>query len=153
MLFIVIAAMAASVPSDDFKLDLVCVGTGTQQLEDSSKVEFDDNRGYSADATATKSKIIEFEEQVNVEITGNQGRILFPERMLPVFRGGDKGWIKLKNIAVGANEITATAAINFISRPTIRLDRRTGAIAFAGTSVAYRGQCAAYDPTTVKRAF
>jgi len=73
--------------------------------------------------------------------------------MLPTIRGGDDGWLKLKNVEYGEGEITASVAVNAFNNPKLRLDRHTGTISISGKAGDFTGQCQKFDPQAIERAF
>ena len=95
-----------------------------------------------------------FDDQVNVEIKDDDtGRIRMPRVMLPPVHGGDDGWMKLKDVKRSDREITATAAVNFINSPKVRLDRVTGRISIDGKAGNYSGECQKFDPAAMAKRF
>jgi hypothetical protein len=96
---------------------------------------------------------VPFEDQVNLWINGDEGRLRLPRAMLPAIRGGEDGWFKVKSIKITENEITGSVAVNLVNNPKLRIDRVTGAISISGKAGDYSGRCERYDPATVQRAF
>ena len=94
-----------------------------------------------------------FEDQVSLQLDGDEGRLRMPRTMLPPIHGGSDGWFKLKNIKYKSNEITASVAVNVLNNPKLRLDRYTGAISISGKAGDYSGQCKKFDPAETQRQF
>ncbi len=63
--------------------------------------------------------------------------------MLPLLRGGNEGWFKLKNVQADARSIRAKAAVNFMNNPNVFIDRLTGTISISGKAGDYSGACEA----------
>ena len=75
--------------------------------------------------------------------------IRLPRVVLPVLRGGKDGWFEIKNLAVGDTTIQGSAAINFVNKPKIHIDRRTGTISIYGMNGTYVGRCQKAEAGTV----
>lgn len=147
-LMMIMAADAA--PS---RLDLVCLGAGSANKQDNRSVFATDSNGNSGWGNIMGNRSVPFDDQVNLWVAGGDGRIRMPRAMLPMFRGGEEGWFKLKDIEVTDTAITATVAVNFINSPKMRVDRLTGIISLSGKAGNYTGECQAYDPANVQRRF
>jgi hypothetical protein len=84
-----------------------------------------------------------FEDQVDVRLFSGDDRIRLPRTILPPVHGGSDGWFKLKNVQVDARSIHASAAINFMNKPKVYIDRVSGTISISGKAGDYTGQCQA----------
>lgn len=150
--FVAVAAIPsvghARVASAD-RLELACIGGGAANKFAQS--EFWGNNGNGGTLTGTRP--VGFEDQVNLWIEGQEGRVRMPGSMLPPIRGGENGWFKLKDIEVSEREVTASVAINALNNPKLRVDRFTGMISISGKAGDFSGRCQKYDPTTEQRAF
>lgn len=129
---------------------LVCMGGGTAIKPDSATVSgshsgsYDYGRGqYSGSSygTVTGTRAQGYTDQVDVELTGDSGKIRLPRVVLPVVRGGDNGWFELRDVEMSDRAIEAKAAINFINRPKVHIDRMTGTISISGKSGTFVGKC------------
>lgn len=146
-------AISVAAPATATPLNLICVGGGST-TEDESTTAFANNAdGESSWATVTGERTVQFQDQVNVELEGAAGKIRLPRTMLPILRGGKDGWFELRNLKTTETEITASAAVNFINSPKIRIDRTTGRISIDGKIGQYSGMCEPYDPANVQRKF
>ena len=143
------AATQAAEPSNT--LNLICRGAGSATRENSGGL-FSSNGGNGIFGSFGK-RDVGFEDQVNLEIAGEEGRLRMPRSMLPAIRGGEDGWFGLRNIQVKDEEITATVTVSIINKPKVRLDRYTGAISISGKSGDYTGQCEKFDPAKIEKAF
>lgn len=81
------------------------------------------------------------------------GEIRLPRVMLPAIRGGKDGWLTLSKVRVSDREILASASVNPLNNPKVRVDRITGSITISGKAGNYVGQCRKYDPNSAERAF
>lgn len=92
-------------------------------------------------------------DRILVEINDAGGRIRPPKIMLPPLRGagaGDGWWIFTK-LEVGETEISAKFSINVLNKPSVRIDRSTGAIEVQGfKNTRFVGQCEVADPSERK---
>jgi len=126
-------------PATALVLSLICMGGGTAVVADDRTVTGD----VYANVDGTRDR--QFSDQVDVEITGDSGRIRLPRVVLPLVHGGAGGWFELKKLTVTDRAIEASAAVNFINRPKIHIDRLTGSISIAGKAGNYTGRCEAVD--------
>ena len=147
------ACTCTSAPSFAANLNLICGGGGSANRTQSTNVYATDSSGNSGSATILSRHDRAFEDQVNVEIRGSEGRIRLPRTMLPPVHGGAGGWMRLTDIHETSDEITAKAVVNFMSHPDVRLDRVSGTISISGRIGQYSGRCEAYDPASVERRF
>ena len=143
------------------ELHLVCFGAGAANRPDvrSGSGTFSaagsDGSFASGNASATSygTRSQNFEDQVTLTISLEEGRLRMPRTMLPVVRGGQDGWFELRNIEVEQGELRASVAVNFMNRPRLRLDRYTGSISISGRSGDYSGQCERIDHERQERQF
>lgn len=133
------------------RLDLICSGGGAANKTDSTTVQGWDNNGNYATGTAQSNSRVGFADQVDLWIEGESGSIRLPRIMLPLFRGGKDGWFTLKNVKVTDTEINASAAVNPLNNPKVRIDRRTGVISISGKAGQYTGECKKVDAATANR--
>ncbi|MCX8477477.1 MAG: hypothetical protein MT490_16935 [Sphingomonas sp.] len=122
-------------------LALTCDGGGSAVREDVATVYGAQNSGNSAWPTAHDKRNETFQDRVEIRIAGNQGKIRLPATMLPAIPGDDEAWFKLSDLKLTEGSITASAAVNLMSRPKVHIDRSTGAIRISGRTAAYRGTC------------
>lgn len=138
-------------------IHLVCAGgghvAGQQQQKIATARGTGDLSGSGMEITRTVRAT--YEDEVQVQIDEDQGKIRVPRALWPMFRaGGDDGWWKLKNIDVRENEIRAKFTLNFMTNPSVRIDRITGRIAIkGGFGSDYAGVCEPFEPQNVKRKF
>jgi len=150
----IIALLVAGQAVSAQPIHLICVGAGTAARLTSTYGSAYDSRGNSAWGQVLSRRDTPFDDQVNIDLTGEgQGRIRMPRAMLPVVRGGKDGWFELGSIKTTDSEITGVAQVNFMNKPRVRLDRITGSISISGKAGDYSGQCQAYDPAATPRKF
>jgi hypothetical protein len=148
-----LATGQAATAQEATTLNLVCFGDGAANKQRGGTFNAWNNDGDSASGTVTQTSREGFADQVNVQITGSEGRLRMPRAMLPLLRGGKEGWFTLKNIKVTDADITGSVAVNPLNNPKMRIDRYTGVINLAGKAGDFVGKCQAYDPTKVERQF
>ena len=146
------AGASAPAPSID-NLHLVCLGAGSANKSRTTTAYVTASNGTSAWGNVVGNRDVPFEDQVNIEIAAGEGRIRMPRTMLPIIRGGENGWFKLKNLRITNDEITASAAVNLINNPKVRIDRITGTLTLAGKAGSFSGECQPFDPATAQRRF
>ena len=134
---------------------LMCMGGGTAIKPDSAEVSgshsgtYDYGQGqYSGTShgTITGTRTQGYTDQVDIELTGATGRIRLPRVVLPILRGGENGWFELRDLEMSDRSIEGKAAINFIHRPKVHIDRMSGTISISGKSGTYAGKCQRIDP-------
>lgn len=153
-LFCLAAAICGPLSARADTIHLACLGAGSANKQSYSSATVQDNWGNSAWGQAIGTRSVPFDDQVNVEINDDDtGRIRLPRVMLPPVHGGDDGWMKLKDVRRSDREITATAAVNFINSPKVRLDRVTGRISIDGKVGNYSGECQKFDPAAKTKRF
>jgi hypothetical protein len=135
------------------RLDLVCLGRGSANKQTSSSVYMSDSWGNSASGNITGNRSVPFDDQVNLWINETEGRLRMPRTMLPLIRGGDDGWFKIKDIAITESEIRGSVAVNLINNPKLVIDRRTGIIRLSGKAGRYVGECERYTPGEMPQRF
>lgn len=150
-LFAMSVAISGAAQAESFYL--TCVGAGSATKQTSSNAFATNNYGQSASGVVTSTRDVGFEDQVNIEIVDDVGKIRMPRTMLPRIRGGKDGWFEIENLKVSEKEITGSAAVSFINSPKLRIDRLTGNVSISGKSGSFAATCRSYDPATVQRAF
>lgn len=145
-------AFSANAQASDERLNIICVGSGYATKIDQSTAQIWGDYG-SADATIQSFNRVGFEDQLQLWIEGDEGRLRMPPSMLPPIRGGEDGWFKLSSIKQTDSEIRATVKVNIINNPKLRLDRITGTISLSGKAGDYAGRCQKFDPAQVQRQF
>ena len=139
---------------------LVCLGGGTAVKPDSATVSgshsgsYDYGRGqYSGSTygTVTGTRTQDYADQVDIEFNGSAGKIRLPRVVLPIFRGGENGWFELRDLEMNDRAIQANAAINFLNRPKVHIDRMTGTISITGKSGTFVGKCQKVEPSAQRQ--
>jgi hypothetical protein len=156
IVFAALAAAPALLHAQDVstdRLELACMGGGSANKVNQATVNAWDNNGNYSGANVIGTRSVGFEDQVNLWVKGEEGRIRMPRSMLPAIRGGEDGWFKLKSIEVNDREITASIAVNPLNNPKLRVDRYTGMISISGKAGDFSGRCQKYEPATERRAF
>lgn len=138
-------------PADRF--NLICRGAGDGDVSRVQSGFVTNSAGQSANAFVTTKERRSFEDVVNVKIDGTTGTIRLPRRLLPPVHGGVDGWQKLKGIKISSEQITASALVNFMNKPRVRVDRLAGTITVDAKNGSFVGRCENVDPGTAERAF
>jgi hypothetical protein len=146
--------LAAAGLASDQPIYLVCLGAGSANRATTTYGSAYDNGGNSAWGQSVSRREVPFDDQVNIELSGDGGgRVRMPRAMLPPIRGGDNGWFKISDVRRTDNEITGTIGVNFMNKPKLRLDRMRGSVSISGKAGDYSGTCQPYDPATSERKF
>ena len=143
-------------PEQGGRLELICMGGGSankvavigsngSSSVSGSAIGPDGMTTFNGSGTSSSTTYIPraqaFDDQMDLFIENGEGRIRVPRVMLPLIRGGENGWFKLKNVEFGANELIASVAINVINNPKLRIDRRTGVVNLSGKAGDFVGRC------------
>ena len=122
-------------------LKLQCAGTSSRTVADVSTLRAGDNYGHTATGDVTSYRRNHEDVSVGFELADGAARIRLPSDMLPPISGGGvQGWWNVTDLQVTDDEILGSYALNFISHPRIRIDRRTGVIDIEGRR-AFHGDC------------
>ncbi|MWV27477.1 hypothetical protein [Aurantiacibacter rhizosphaerae] len=152
--FLLLCAASPTLAQDQSsRFDLVCLGAGAANRQATATVNAWDNQGGFGSANVVGNRSVPFDDQVNLWIEGEEGRLRMPRAMLPAIRGGEDGWFRVSSIEITPDEITGSIRVNPLNNPRLRIDRMTGAISISGKAGDYSGRCQRYDPETVQRAF
>lgn len=149
------AFLAISTTAAAEDLALACHGSGTYQAASGQSAVFRDSA--TGDTTtaygSTSGQGVVPEAAVRFEMSGDSARILMPHVMTPgLNRGSDAGWWAVERLAVTPTEITGRFTLNFLNKPTIRIDRMRGAIEVDGSFYYYfQGECERIEAPTAPR--
>jgi hypothetical protein len=148
-----VSAAQDAPPAAPAALDLVCDGMGTIQESRSTTADVYTSQGGSAFGSATTSGKARIPAQVQFEMKGQSGRIHFPKSLVPAINGGGvDGWWPVTDLVIGDTEITGRFRLNFLNKPSIRIDRVNGSVEIQGFArLGFEGKCAREDRT--QRAF
>jgi hypothetical protein len=149
----VLLSLPASAQEAGKRLNLICDGGGTAISDDTELAHGWDKRRNDANAFITRSRSMDFGDQLELWIEDGNGKVRMPRAMLPDLHGGNGGWFDIRDIKIGENEITGSVALNAFTHPKIVLDRLVGSVSVAGKTGQFNGHCRKIDPATAKRAF
>lgn len=140
--------VAAPVCASAETLNLVCRGVGSRLEGRTGYGTAFSSTGQSSSASVTTYQRREREDELLVSVDEGAARIRVPTSILPALRaGGRDGWWVLNDVQVTDEQITGRFQLNFLNRPTVRIDRRTGSIAIEGFARSdFHGTCEAFDP-------
>lgn len=134
-------------------INLVCGGGGIHRRVDVATGQVTSGADTAQGSIQYRSSE-GYGDEVHVELAGDTGRIRVPAGMRPrLTYGGNDGWWPLRDIRYSRDEITGKFTLNFMNRPSVRIDRLTGHISIQGRSGSYAGACQPYDPENVARRF
>jgi len=87
-----------------------------------------------------------------VVVTGDTVRVRPPTSIIPPLHGGAKdGWWDLTGATISDTEIGGRFSINFLNKPTVKIDRTNGSIEVQGNfDLSFRGTCEAVNPDARK---
>lgn len=142
--------LAGGAPVRSETLHLICVGSGVASRPTHANVSSFDANGNYRYGSVTGRQAVPFEDQLNIDIEDDSGKIKMPRAMLPPAHGGQNGWFEITNLNSSENEITGTIKVNFMHKPKLRLDRISGRVNIGGS---FSGDCQPYDPATTTRKF
>ena len=146
-----IAQDAAPAPAPS-SLHLRCDGAGTVQDAQTTTANVFASNGRSATGSATTYSEREIKERVLIELADTKGRIRFPKALVPpINSGGSDGWWPFTELKVTDTEIIGRFRLNFLNKPSIRIDRIHGDIDVEGfAGLRFRGACEPDDQSKRK---
>jgi hypothetical protein len=138
-------ALAAPAPYDDDHGDdiqLLCYGAAEKMTTEShSGYQWDDAQHKYVPKSSIETGKTDFDASLNVSIQGDRGSIRLPESLVPpIHSGSHDGWWDIDDLIVGHNEIRGKFRLNGLNKPTIVIDRRSGAITIDGM-IKFSGRC------------
>src|SRR5690606_11449569 len=92
---LICAASSAGAQEALLRLDLVCLGAGSANQRSAATVNAWNSSGDYGTANIVGNRSVPFDDQVNLWIEGEEGRVRMPRAMLPAIRGGEDGWFKI----------------------------------------------------------
>ncbi len=108
---------------------------------------YSDNYGYSGIMTDVMLVPVEKRIVVDFEVRDGTPLVRLPASVVAQINNNKAGWFKVKDLEVSDREISGKIAVNFLSAPKFRIDRRTGVMTSSG---GYRGACEKQDISTQK---
>lgn len=115
------------------KLQLICKGRGNVRL--------------------TRTFVRYFIDSVRVEIEDGSGRILMPQDLWPILRGGNEGWYPLEKLVRTETEIVAKVDAGLFDHARVSIDRLSGTILIQSLESTYNGKCELHTPESLKPKF
>jgi hypothetical protein len=137
------AAQPPQDPDAPLRIRLACSGlqTVTETESTSVNVTKDYDVANSASGTARTTRTNRVPRRIQVEIAGDQARVRLPREMRPLISGRtDDGWVTWTELKVDEEKITGRYSLNFLNKPGVRIDRRTGEIEMGGLAP-FSGNC------------
>jgi len=123
-------------------LDLVCRGTitSTEQVAAETSVRQD---GKWTTATTTMDQRVQSDGTVRVQLAedGAQGRVRLPRGLTPMVSRGKEGWWDLMKLRVTDDAIRGELSLNWLNKPKLVIDRRTGDIDMRLLGGSFAGIC------------
>jgi hypothetical protein len=121
---------------------LICDGSGEVSDTETSYNSNYDRKGHDT-KTSTSQTIVKrpFSGTAQVDINGPMARVKLPNAMLPPISGGDDGWFAMSELQVSDQEIAGKIRINFLNKPKVEIDRRSGVISIASGLNSFEGRC------------
>jgi hypothetical protein len=137
---------ASLAPAPEGAIHLRCLGTATFK-------KADHGLALSILLGAGDGTKMGVEEEVLVDLAGDQRRVRIPSVMLPPMHGASEGgWLPLENLNLGEREISGSFALNVVNHPKIRIDRGTGRIEIVGAGAfGFHGNCQSHDPDAPRK--
>jgi hypothetical protein len=138
------AAAPAAAPAGE--MNLICRGTGSTMAatgRDTATVR--NNQGYAVQGQNVRESLVNYETTAGFRLTGGLATMRVPTMFLPPIAGGRGGWFKVQDLRITDSEISGKVAINFMNKPSFRIDRITGELS---TQYGFQAQCDAQDVNT-----
>jgi hypothetical protein len=136
-------------------IHLACHGNASFVEGSSGSVFAFNNPGGSANAFGYETHRGVAEDDMFVDVVGNDARVKLPGIMIPpLHSGSEQGWRPIDKLVVGDTEITGSFALNFLNKPSISINRVTGHIDVRGLGrTGFSGECRPYDASAAARIF
>ncbi|WP_309644752.1 hypothetical protein [Phenylobacterium sp.] len=154
---VILAATVLLAPSTALAapLNLICRGEARYVLEETTTGQTTGADGYPSATSFNSERAMRTSETFRFEIgEDGTGRVKPPRVQIPLLRSGGKdGWWPLASAAVGENDIHAQFSFNFLNKPRVQIDRRTGDIEVAGYQFSFNGACEPAPDDTAPRKF
>lgn len=147
----IFVVLGAASPSSALDLHLRCDGVATYPEMQSTSASVHGDVSLNASSTTVVAGRVQ--DRMLLEVTDGGARVRLPRAMIPpINSGGNDGWWQLADLTVGDTEIGGRFRLNPFNKPTVRVDRVTGAIEVQGSfKLSFRGTCSVADP--VERRF
>lgn len=121
-------------------LRLDCPGVATVQDAQTTSVNVSGDVDLTANATRYGTKTVQ--ERLVVEIDGTTARVHLPRSMIPLMNsGGADGWWTLAGFTASPTEYSGSFRLNLVNKPTVVVDRRTGAVDLRSRLLRFQGSC------------
>ncbi len=104
-------------------------------------IRFTERSHETTTAQTNWTEQIPFREQIGVNLDANDPRIRLPDHLTPFIRGGQGGWMKIRNLVVTNYEISGRIAVNLINVPRFRIDRSSGIMTIHGMGGSFTAIC------------
>ncbi len=145
----------AGAPMGPLELHLACDGIGTYAEGGGSTVFVVDDQRNSTDVSGVEVHRGRVQDEVLVDVFGNDARIRLPGVMLPKkHKRDDEGWLRLGSPRITDRDIAGNFKVNFLNKPTVSISRMTGHIELKGGSkLSFSGECHTYDVSLATRKF
>jgi hypothetical protein len=127
---------------ESLEISLICDGSGEVSDTETSYNSNYDRKDHDT-KTSTSQTIVKrpFSGTAQVDISGSLARVKLPKAMLPPISAGDDGWFTVRDLQVSDQEIAGKIHINFLNKPKVEIDRRSGVISIASGLNSFEGRC------------
>lgn len=138
-----VSALALAPGAYALDLSLVCDGSGSVNVTRTDTRTRFDHDGHRRTVNETTTHRRDTAGLVRVEIRQGSGRINVPSQVMPEFHAGsDAGWRPLDQLEITDERISGHFRHNFLSNPSVAIDRTTGSIAIEGLDgFNFAGEC------------
>ncbi|WP_052263563.1 hypothetical protein [Comamonas thiooxydans] len=123
-------------------LTLICYGEGRKpSVEAHSGYRWNPRRDRYEPINEVTNGTQGFDSEVQVEISGQRGRIHLTGKLVaPIHSGDNNNWWNLDDLQVNRDRITGRYAMNGLNKPKVDIDRLSGRIHIDGIEH-FRGEC------------
>jgi len=132
--------------SEEITLRLNCYGEGSNVSTSTSTITSPQSPGESANINTLNRK--EFDSTVSVNLAKGDNWIEIPStlmsginRMSNTFKKQKNNKFDLYDLDVSEEEIIGKFKLNFLNKPSIKIDRYSGTMFFDGLGVSFNGEC------------
>lgn len=137
-----VALLAPSMAAAQETLELVCRGNAVSLETTQTYGSATDSDGDSVSGSSTSYRRARSTEQFRIRLDGaGGGKVKMPPALVPPISRGKDGWWDFTKLDVTDDQIRGEFSMNWVNKPKVRIDRRTGDIDVKGYGFNFSGSC------------
>lgn len=127
-------------------LRLNCFGEGSNVSSSTATITSPQTPGQSANIISYSKK--EFNAKVSINLENGNNWIEIPSTLMSganrisnTFKKQKNNKFDLYNVTISEKEILGKFKLNFVNKPSVKIDRYSGTMFFDGLGVSFNGEC------------